>query len=506
MSNGEIDFDQPYVQEIKLSDTIWEYPSEVARDIWNLGSAAKCLLSVGPFRLARGEEKSAVFAYVGGKNFHVDPGNLDYVKRHEVDQWYEHVDFMDLAKNSKQAEYTLDNPGFDTDGDGYLGKYRICILDSALIDGKWIPSLAETTFYSGDGVPDWRAVGPPPGPKVWLYPHDTGMRVRFNGLNSETTRDLMSNRVDFEGYRVYLGRDEREASLFVAAGFDKLDFDKFVWNPQIYPSGGYEVQEIPLTFEDLRCSYGAGKDPCVDTLFDPLTYSVDNPYRLRAYEVDSVFYFRRHGYNASRLGIDTPIRRIYPDEPKPIPGQPIPPAAYTEDGYLKYYEYEYIVENLLPTVPYYVNVTAFDYGDPAGGVEALESSKMLGLQDCFALENANQTGAKDKPAYIYPNPYRIDAKYRESSYEGRGSDRIADRERRIHFANLPARCWIRIHTLDGDMVREIRHDMDPNDPASDHDTWDLINRNIMAVESGLYYWSVEGDDGKVQLGKLVIIK
>ncbi|MCM2272192.1 MAG: hypothetical protein NDJ18_06535, partial [candidate division Zixibacteria bacterium] len=72
--------------------------------------------------------------------------------------------------------------------------------------------------------------------------------------------------------------------------------------------------------------------------------------------------------------------------------------------------------------------------------------------------------------------------------------------------NLPAKCWIRVHTLDGDLVREIRHDMDPNDPASDHDTWDLINRNIMAVESGLYYWSVEGDDGKVQIGKLVIIK
>ena len=157
-------------------------------------------------------------------------------------------------------------------------------------------------------------------------------------------------------------------------------------------------------------------------------------------------------------------------------------------------------------MPYYVNVTAFDYGDPAGGVEALESSKMLGMQDCFALENANQTGEQDKPAYVYPNPYRTDANYRQQGYEGRGSDRINDRERRIHFANLPAKCWIRVHTLDGDLVREIRHDMDPNDPASDHDTWDLINRNIMAVESGLYYWSVEGDDGKVQIGKLVIIK
>ncbi len=506
MSNGEVDFDQPYVQEIKLTDPIWEYPSDVARDIWNLGSATKCLLSVGPFSLARGEEESVVFAYVGGRNFHIDPGNLSYVEEHRVDEWYDHVDFSDLVKNCKMAEHTYDNPGYDTDGDGYSGKYRVCVLDSLLVDSVWIPSIAETTYYAGDGVPDWRAVGPPPAPKFWLYPYDKGIRVRFNGLLSETTKDLVSNRIDFEGYRIYLGRDDREASLALAAGCDLKNYDKFVWNSKIYPSGGFEVQEVPFTLDQLRCLYGLGNDPCHDSLFDPLAYTAGAPFRLPGFLGDSIFYFVQHGYNTSRLGIDTPIRKIYPNQPKPIPGEPIPDSAYTEDGYLKYYEYECIIDGLLPTVPYYVNVTAIDYGDPAGGVEALESSKLLGLQDCYALENANQTGATAKPVYIYPNPYRTDAKYREMGYEGRGSDRINDRERRIHFANLPAKCWIRIHTRDGDMVREIRHDMDPNDPASDHDTWDLINRNIMAVESGLYYWSVEPDSGPVQIGKLVIIR
>ncbi len=506
MSNGEIDFDSPRTPLILPDNPIWEYPNQTVRLFLKYGAALGYVLSTGPFDILRGEEVRFVVAYIGGENFHVDPENGLRSSNGDVDGWYANVDFSDLVRNAKQAEWVYDNPGYDTDGDGYRGKFHVCVLDSVLSDSVWVPSIAETTYYAGDGVPDWRAVGPPPAPRFWLYPYDHGIRVRFNGLLSETTKDLVSNRLDFEGYRIYLGRDDREASLAVAAGFDQKNYDKYVWNPKIYPSGGYEVQDTPFTLEQLRCLYGTGETKCTDSFFDPTAFSSANPYRMPGYLLDSLFYFQPHGYNASRLGIDTPIRKIYPDEPKPVPGQPIPPEAYTDDGYLKYYEYECVIENLLPTVPYYVNVTAFDYGDPAGGVEALESSKMLGMQDCFALENANQTGEQDKPAYVYPNPYRTDANYRQQGYEGRGSDRINDRERRIHFANLPAKCWIRVHTLDGDLVREIRHDMDPNDPASDHDTWDLINRNIMAVESGLYYWSVEGDDGKVQIGKLVIIK
>ncbi len=506
LSNGEHDYDQPLIPTIGPTDPIWHYPPPAIRQWPGWGAEIHYCLSVGPYFLPQGKTVSVVFAYVGGENFHTDPRNWLRLKSGDIDGWYARMDFSDLAKHAKQAEWVYDNPGYDTDGDGYRGKFHVCVLDSVLVDSVWVPSIAETTYYAGDGVPDWRAVGPPPAPKFWLYPYDHGIRVRFNGLLSETTKDFVSNRLDFEGYRIYLGRDDREASLAVAAGYDQKNYDKYVWNPKIYPSGGYEVQDIPFTLDQLRCFYGTGESRCTDSFFDPTAFSSANPYRMPGYLLDSLFYFQPHGYNASRLGVDTPIKKIYPDEPKPVPGQPIPPEAYTDDGYLKYYEYECVIDNLLPTVPYYVNVTAFDYGDPAGGVEALESSKMLGLQDCFALENANQTGVQDKPAYVYPNPYRTDANYRQQGYEGRGSDRIADRERRIHFANLPAKCWIRVHTLDGDLVREIRHDMDPNDPASDHDTWDLINRNIMAVESGLYYWSVEGDDGKVQIGKLVIIK
>ena len=75
----------------------------------------------------------------------------------------------------------------------------------------------------------------------------------------------------------------------------------------------------------------------------------------------------------------------------------------------------------------------------------------------------------------------------------------------VHFANLPPKSMIRIYTIDGDLVREVVHDIPVSDPLSNHDYWDLITRNTQLAVSGLYYWTVEGDDGNVQIGKLVLI-
>ena len=73
------------------------------------------------------------------------------------------------------------------------------------------------------------------------------------------------------------------------------------------------------------------------------------------------------------------------------------------------------------------------------------------------------------------------------------------------FANLPPRSTIRIYSLDGDLVREIEHDVDPADPMTQLDYWDLITRNSQQPVSGMYYWTVEDVNGDVQIGKLVII-
>jgi hypothetical protein len=316
---------------------------------------------------------------------------------------------------------------------------------------------------------------------------------------------LVTNKVDFEGYRIYCGLDDREASLATVAGYDKEDFDKFVWNPAAGVSGEWQVRETPFSLERLKCLYGKTADPCTDSSFDPLHWSMVYPYRMEAHP-ESLFYFRPHDYNVSNLTKPENIHKAYPDAKEPVPGVPLTPDELTEDGLPKYYEYEYTIPNLLPTMQYFVNVTAFDYGDPNSGVPPLESSKTLGIKSGYALADSNQLSGTLPPVYIYPNPYISDGRYKAAGYEGRGEDKIDDRIRKIHFVNVPAKCTVRILTLDGDLVREIHHDLPTSDANCHHETWDMINKNIQTVQSGLYYWAVEGDDGKVQIGKLVIIR
>ena len=224
---------------------------------------------------------------------------------------------------------------------------------------------------------------------------------------------------------------------------------------------------------------------------------------------DSIFYFAPHDFNQYDLGVTTPIHKVYPNQPPP--SAIIPDSAdaseLTDDGLFKYYEYEMTLDNILPTVAYYVNVTAFDFGSPKSKLTAMETSKTVGPQIAYPLSSANDVVAQKLKAYVYPNPYRIDGGYYDKGYEGRDAQwYIPERFRRIHFANLPPKCTISIFTLDGDLVRRLDHDKDPSDPAASHDTWDLITRNTQAVVSGIYYWTVEQPGGETQIGKLVIIK
>jgi hypothetical protein len=220
------------------------------------------------------------------------------------------------------------------------------------------------------------------------------------------------------------------------------------------------------------------------------------------------FYFEAQDYNASDLSNPDGIHKVYPEAEYPSTLDPdlADSTELTEDGRFKYFEYEYVIRDLLPTVPYWVSVTAFDFGSPQSGLEALETAITLNSSMAYPLATAGAVAAEDLEAFVYPNPYRIDAGYRELGFEGLGNrDRPDDRVRALHFANLPARCTIRIYTLDGDLVKEIRHDMDPNDPNASHEQWDLITRNTQMVVTGLYYFSVESDDGAVQIGKFAII-
>ena len=481
--------------------------SDLARDIADGSQLIETELSFGSVDLGPGAELNFGFAVLAGERLHTDPDNLANLPDNPS-AFYHHLDFSDLAKNAVWAQKIYDNPGYDTDGDGYAGEFRVCNYDSILIGDQWEYTRADTEWYKGDGIPDWRAAGPPPPPDFWLTPLHNGIHVRFNGQVTETAKDILTQKIDFEGYRIYLGRDERETSYSLVASYDLEDYDKWVFNPNLATGPDYELLGEPLTIEQLRCLYGGGAEPCEDASFDPLAYSRQQPYILPGFP-DSVFFFTKHEFNASHLGVTTPITKIYPGYPNPheLPPDSITDDMYTDDGYFKYYEYQFTITGLLPTVPYWVNVTAFDFGSPESGLSPLESSVTLHAKSAYPLHDLDQQVSGSGKIYVYPNPYRIDQDYRRSGFEGRTrQDRSDDRVRAVNFANLPPKCTITIFTLDGDRVRTIEHDFAPGDPLSSHDHWDLINRNMQRVVSGLYYWTVESPDNATQMGKLVIIR
>jgi hypothetical protein len=160
----------------------------------------------------------------------------------------------------------------------------------------------------------------------------------------------------------------------------------------------------------------------------------------------------------------------------------------------------------LPTVPYYINVTAFDYGFPELHLPGLETDPALLPKAVHAMPSTELIARDNLRAFVYPNPYRLDGNYRDRGFEARELKHVPDNKTRlVHFANLPPKCTIRVFAIDGDLIREVKHDVDPSNYLANHETWDLINKNMQLIVSGLYYWVVEDNSGNTQIGKLVVI-
>ena len=522
MRNREFDYDQIYTASVRADDTLWLQPNPSQSLDFSNGFDTRYLLSFGPFDIDPGETLPLSFAYVAGENFHIDGRNAEdnLVNSYEPDAFYANLNFTDLTTNARWASWIYDNPGVDTDGDGDAGKYVICTDSTDSVEtapGVW-EIAADTIFVAGDGVPDFQGAKPPPAPTFEVLPETNELTIRFNGLRSETTPDAFlargggSSGIDFEGYRVYIGRDDRSASYSLVASFDREDYNKYVFIIDIAnPEGVWKLFDVPYSLDSLQILYGH-LEP--DSVFDPMEYPRTSPLIVPGATPaqDSILYFAPQDFNAHRPGIDTEIRKRFPDQPYPSSLDPelADPSEITEDGKYKYFEYEIVLDNLLSTIAYWVNVTAFDFGSPASGLPSLESSRTIGAISAFAQPSATAVKDGDLKVYVYPNPYRADAGYRGSGYEGRDSERdrsgAEDRVRRINFANVPPNCKISVYSLDGDLVREFEHHADITDPTASHTQWDMITRNTQLVVSGVYYWSVENlDGGDVQVGKLVVI-
>jgi hypothetical protein len=516
MRHEEFDYDQLFCGKDNTSEGYLPRPVQAA-DFAN-GFDTRYLLSFGPFNIDPGEVLPVSFAYIAGEDFHRPLNCEAFNEKFRVnypEDFYSELDFEDFGQNAVWASWIYDNPGIDTDLDGDSGKYRICVYDSALIDGVYEPTVADTVYYEGDGVPDFKGAAPPPAPELWVinnYPRGDTVRalitpslnefnrgeakVQFYGLRSETTKDAFSGAYDFEGYRVYISLSPVASDFVLVSSYDIIDYNRYEFNSL---RNEWELNDLPFSLDSLRALYGDG--------FNPDEHPRDRPLITPSGEI---YYFLAQDWNNANLSDANQIHKMYPDEPKPESvdheyAAIHTPEVLTEYGYFKYYMYEYIVRDLLPGQRYYFSVTAFDYGSPKSKLQSLETPPNRNVIAEYPQNSNSIAEENGLNVVVYPNPYRYDGNYRELGFEARETTgQHESKTRRIHFTNLPHKCTIRIYTLDGDLVREIVHDEPKDFPESMHETWDLITRNTQAVVSGIYYYSVESEFGN-QIGKIVII-
>ncbi|MCH7878990.1 MAG: hypothetical protein IH914_06735, partial [candidate division Zixibacteria bacterium] len=394
-----------------------------------------------------------------------------------------------------------------------------------VIDTTITPPKDDTVWLSGDGIPDFRGISPPLSPDIQFSPRVGKILLEWNGLLSEMTPDFFTQKIDFEGYRVYLGLVKRRADLLLMASYDIEDYAQWYFDPDATRTGPFGNQETGdwVLFKvrkkvEIQKLYADGS-----VEYDPIINGIDNPLIVN----DSVFYFTAQDWNQDDLNDTTGIHKIYPDAPFPhtldiseaftedtwyedtLTGKMIfyEAGELTPDGrHFKFFEYRYVFDNLLPSQRYYVSVTAFDFGSPGSGLPWLETNPSKTAIQSMAQTAITASPNKTLNVIVYPNPYRIDGRYRETGFEGRGREDFPDeRVREVHWTNLPPVCDINVYSLDGDLVRTIEHRKAPDDPSAMHDSWDVISRNLLPVVSGIYYWTVETPDGRTQIGKLVLI-
>jgi hypothetical protein len=295
---------------------------------------------------------------------------------------------------------------------------------------------------------------------------------------------------------VYWGLDDRESSFATLISWDRPNYNRYYFREKPNHTFAWETKDLPFTIDSLRVLYGDS--------FNPLLYTRDNPLHVG----DTQYSFTTVDYNLSSF-LPNGVHKVYPEAINPGSDT----TLWTEDQLTsehglplpKYYEYEYIVENMLPTVANYISVTSFDFGFAKGNIPAKESSKRENQTVAYAQTSADSVEAHKLNVYVYPNPYIWQKDYHSLGYENRDNRQIPARSHRINFGNLPSRCTISIYSLDGDLVRSWEHNYDPGDPQGMHDAWDLITRNTMLAVAGLYYWVVESAD-RTQIGKLVIVE
>jgi hypothetical protein len=359
LSNGDRDYDQVMVGTIGADDSIWLPPSPPEGVLyWLTGLDTKYVVSSGNLTLEPGQSAPLTLAFVCGENLHTSAANFSHLPA-DPEAYLAGLNFTDFLNNGVWAGWVYDNPGVDTDSDGYSGQFQLCGED--------------TLWYQGDGVPDWRALTTPTGPVVWVKPHDSGLYVRWNGFECENLMDWFSRDKRFEGYHAYLATADAPADFARIGSYDVEDYFRFYWD---FGHNGWVGSPERMSLEETLCRYAPSG--CDDPTWHPQDYTRQAPFVMPNHS-DSLMYFVPVMANACRFGLETPFHKRFPNAPRPTFSRPVDVPSdsvdiyLTDDGYFKYYEYEFLIEGLIPDQSYWVAITSFEYGSVVTGAEPAES-------------------------------------------------------------------------------------------------------------------------------------
>jgi hypothetical protein len=463
MSNGEFDYDQIWCARSREG---WIAPPSTGADLAN-GYDTRYLFSFGPFaEIPIGDTLKLTMGYICGEGLHKDPANFrNNLNDHETDsayiqQYFDGLDFLDFATNAQWADWVYDNPGVDTDGDLDFGEFRIT------------PS-GDTFWYKGDGVPDFAGPPPPPSPRLQFETSKNSITAVWDGRTTESFVDIFSRAQDFEGYRIYMSKTGRPDDYSILGDYDIVDFDFTWWDTTKSPAQWTKWTETPRRFEDFQPGFDPEHPRLIDLIPDPYPDSSQVPSWNRA-------KFVPHGWNT---GLDAIVRSA-------------------DDT-----TYEYTLDNISESQGLYFAVTGYDYGNPVTKLSPLESAPSINAKLVFPIDRS-----ADQKVQVYPNPYVLSKAYEpvtgylDAGWEDPDRSGNTQFDRRIRFARLPEDWIIRIFTVDGDLVKEIREGDAYYELAPGVAFWDLISRNTQAVVSGLYIYVIDGANGYHEIGKIAIVK
>ena len=130
-----------------------------------------------------------------------------------------------------------------------------------------------------------------------------------------------------------------------------------------------------------------------------------------------------------------------------------------------------------------------------------KSDKFKFTTSVYDSVNVDSLKSSMKDIKVVPNPYIATNKMEASQTVG---NRFLNQQRRLMFTNIPSNCNIKIFTISGVLVDEIKVS---NSPDNGIIHWNLLSKEGLEVAAGMYLYYIKSiDTGEEILGKFAIIK